>query len=402
MMRYTLTFLVVLAVAGVALAQGDHECTMPNHDDSCCAPGVAVAQTAPPASQPDGTSKLPPGHPPVGGTSGQLPPGHPPMGGGSGQLPPGHPQVGGQMPPGHPQVGGQMPAGHPQVGGGTKAPPLEVPTTQAESVSGTLMVTVVQGTKDGPDVKGDTVKLEMSYYGKLFRTYEAKLNASGRAVFNDVPVGVSLRPKVTIEHQGREFPAYGETMSPKRPDLAIRMKVYETTEQMPQIEVVMHHAIVKPLPDRSGYAVQEKMIIENKSDRVWIGKVVADGKRQTLPLTLPESVEKREEMDTSRPLYPGQSRLELHYVIPLRAGQSELVLRALAPTASLAIIKTDEADATVTPLDMEKGDQMNIPNSGGVMTFYVAKDLKAGQKVGIRINKAARDMTGGKWTSGGK
>ncbi len=379
--------------------------------DDCCPPSADGAQLAQadagtPTSQPDAV-KLPAGHPPVGR---QLPPGHPPMGGmGGGKMPAGHPPIGGMggnLPEGHPNIGGmggQLPAGHPQMGTGGKPGPLEVPTTQAESVTGTVMVQVIQGSRGGAAVEGLPVTLDMSYYGKTWRTYEGKANASGRVVFNDVPVGVALDPKVTVPMDGLEFYGRGETMGPKKPDQAIRVTVYETTEQQPPLRIIMHHAIVKPLADGTGYGVQERMTIASESDRVWIGRPVGeDGKRVTLDLAVPSTVAERDQPAKDQPVYPGQSSLLLNYAIPLRDGKAELILTTMAATESLAVIKVDEPSVAVEPVNMEKGEQMRLQQSG-VMTFYVAKNLKPGDKAGIRITssrKAASGKTsGGAWTS---
>jgi hypothetical protein len=70
--------------------------------------GALALALAPMAGVADGTSSLPPGHPPIGGE--RLPPGHPPIPGGdasacSPDLPQGHPPVRDpRVPEGHPAV----------------------------------------------------------------------------------------------------------------------------------------------------------------------------------------------------------------------------------------------------------------------------------------------------------
>ncbi|MCG3180787.1 MAG: hypothetical protein BIFFINMI_03150 [Phycisphaerae bacterium] len=361
-----------------------------------------------PTTQPDATGqtpRLPAGHPAIGDTS-RLPAGHPAIGG-QGKLPAGHPAIGGTggLPAGHPALGpnGKMPAGHPQVEGVTpeQAPPF--PTSQPETVRGVLMITATQGTAGAAVPAGDDVLVDLMYGGFSIRQLRGKLDSGGRLILSDVPVGVKVMPMVTVRHDNHDFRQTGPLMSPEDPDRAVRIAVYQTTETAPAWKVSMHHLILTRMPDGKSYRVREMLVVENPTDKVWIGPMDAKGQRVTMHIPLPVNTDGRAQVDATVAVPPGSSQHTIAYAIPVKDGKAVVELVAPAPTDRLVVVKADDDGAKVSLAGLEVGQQMQI-DKGRTMTFYQAESLKAGQKVSLTLelsDKPAPPKTNEAWRTGG-
>lgn len=350
---------------------------------------------------------LPSGHPDIGGAKapGTLPPGHPPMGGGPGggnTLPPGHPPMGGggtggpaTLPPGHPPMGGN--------GGGDGAGNAHSGDPNA---TGSLSVKVIQGTKGGPAVSGDTVLVE--YYnsqGTVVGKTETKVTDKGEVKIDKIPLAFPVQPLVTVKHAGVPYRAPGNILSARNRDQTMEMSVFEASDQEPDWQVRMRHVIVEPTP--LGLNVTEMISVYNPTDRSWTGKPTGnEGKRTTLAITVPAGAEKVQasggfaddgvirQGDTvawTLPLIPGGAEFQVRYLVPPKDGNAEVTLQSPVATRQLLVFLPDDGTGFVsdTLKKLESKPGMKLKEKS---RFYTAPPQEKGGTVKFTVTnlKAAK------------
>ncbi len=278
------------------------------------------------------------------------------------------------MPPGHPPISGVDGAlldGH-----GHKNKPGDV--------KGTLMIKVVQGTPGGPKPGKLDYTLHLMHGKIAVHHSTGTIDESGAEFVENLPVGIAAQPQIELTYQGATYQVNGDPMDPEHPDRIVRVTVYETTDTEPEWSVQMHYAVVKPIPGQRAYQVQELLVVDNPSDRVWLGRTDAHGHRVTFSLPLSDNTEGRERIENHRPLYPGTARYQFNYVVPVRERTATVSLSTIAPTRIIAVIVPDESGVHVDPDGLTPGQAMPSQD-GGMMASYQAQSLAAGKTVSLKI-----------------
>jgi len=328
--------------------------------------GAWAAAEAPPQVAPEGKGSLPSGHPPIP-QGGGLPPGHPPTAPGSGGMPQGHPPI---------------------SGAGVSAPDPDAPPPDAK---GTLIVQAVQGTSDGPVVKGDPVIVVLIHNDAPVKRVEANLDGKGQVVLENLPVGGGVQPLVTVKHGEVNYWGVGERMHAGPPDHRVTVMVYESTEEPPPYVFQMRHLFVRRTEE--GLYVKEMLAVDNRGDKTWIGRKGADGKRVTVELALAPNTgrldfyggltaEGTDFVDTRvvnrLPVLPGTVQYQFGYVLPVTGGKATLDIACPADTSQLILAVPDDG-TKVSAMGLEAGATM--PLGPQKLRLYKAMNVKAGQKV---------------------
>jgi hypothetical protein len=138
--------------------------------------------------------------------------------------------------------------------------------------------------------------------------------------------------------------------------------------------------------------------VENPTDRAWIGKAGADGKRTTTVFPLPAGAAdvqlaggfhdccvktESDRIVNSMPLVPGNSQFRIVYTVPVKDEKAELALTAPAPVGHVMAFVPDDG-STVTAEGLEAGGVANMGN--GKTRFYKAKDLAAGATIKLSLS----------------
>src|SRR5690606_29060756 len=106
--------------------------------------------------------------------------------------------------------------------------------------------------------------------GSHIDTIEIELDEHGVALVEDIPVAMGFQPLVKVAYSGVTYQKAGEVMDASRPHQMIEVVCYELTQDPPPWKVRMRHVMVTLAPD--GVEVTEVLVVENPTDRTWIGR----------------------------------------------------------------------------------------------------------------------------------
>jgi len=263
--------------------------------------------------------------------------------------------------------------------------------------TGSIAIKVVQGTKGGPKIGPDKVTVELYGRGGKLRTIETKLDAGGVAMIKELPLSMTFQPKVTVQHGGASYTEIGEIMNSEHPTQEIAVKVFETSDKDPQLQVAMWHLIVKPA-EKGGMDVVEMLVVRNMADSAYLGTPDAEGRRISIAMSLPKGVKKVDQMGGSlhdccasvvdgrllskAPLSPGMSQLKFHYIVPTPEGKAEIKL--VAPAAAKQLMVFVPQDSKGFESDTLKiGQLRNVHDSP--MQAYTVVDIAAGQEISFTL-----------------
>lgn len=271
--------------------------------------------------------------------------------------------------------------------------------------TGTLIVRATQGTKDGPQVGGEKVLVELlCQHGQIEKRLEGVLDAAGLATFPDaVPAGgEKFQPIVTVTHAGFPYQARGEPVGADAPDPVIKVPVYETTTTTPPWTIMARHVVATPVP--GGMGVTEKIVVVNPTDRTWMPAQVNPTAMATVVLPLPPGAINPEllnpganpvpgnaaggQLFLAHPMPPGVSRISLQYIVPLVDGEAKVELKAPAKTASmLIVVPTNGVEV--------KGENLT-PQALEVKTLrgYLAPEMSEGQSLRFTLTVPTASATG--------
>lgn len=289
------------------------------------------------------------------------------------------------LPAGHPP----LPANHPQLDS-------SAPTSQPSGPR-TLVVHALQGTKEGKSVAGDPVTVQLFSRHRQFKTIQTKLDEHGVAYINDLPVAMGFQPLAVVKHAGVGYSAVGKLMTDALRDQTLSVKVYETTDARPALQIPMWHLMAKPTPD--GLEISEMIAVQNPTDRTWVGKR-PDEKTAPTTLTLPlppgaqhvrlgqgfhKSYTKLQEdrVLLSVPLQPGTGQFRYAYVIPAKEGTATLQLKASMPVKHAMIFLPDD-DTVVTVEGLEAGGVMEMGKSK--VRMYKAENVPADHQASVTVS----------------
>ncbi|MFO0829393.1 MAG: hypothetical protein U0572_14745 [Phycisphaerales bacterium] len=242
-----------------------------------------------------------------------------------------------------------------------------------------LAVRAVQGTKDGPAVAGDEAEVLFFQGDRPVKQIKTILDEQGLLLIDDLPVGLGLRPLVRIKHGGVFYQNVGATLDANRPKGSMDVTVYEVTDNAPPWTIVMRHIVATRAHD--GLDVSEMVVVNNPTDRTWLGAPPApDGRRTTVTVALPASAADvqlergfhgwcctafdRPVLAVQMPFMPGEYSYRFAYHVPLHEGAADLRVSAPATTQRAAIFVPDAG---------ERAEPANV-NDGGIATDG---DLKA-------------------------
>jgi hypothetical protein len=280
-----------------------------------------------------------------------------------------------------------------------------VPDAPADG-SGLIVVKAVQGTEGGPKIVSGDVSVAISMHGGAPRTITAKLDANGKAVIKNLPLGMAFEPKVTVEYADVSYTEVGEVMDAGHPTQNITVRVFEVSDKAPQLEVGMWHLILAP-GKNGGLEVVETLALRNKSDSTYLGPADSEGRRVSVALTLPKGVLKVEQMGgalheccasvvdgrvlSKAPLTPGTSELKLGYIVPTPEGKADVRLVACAATKQLLVLVPKGLDG----FESESLKVSKIAMRGSDMQAYVLSDIAAGQEISFTLSGMPKPLPKG-------
>ena len=144
-----------------------------------------------------------------------------------------------------------------------------------------LTVKVINGTVQGAAVTGDPVSVRIYQNQQLTDTLQGTVDASGQAVFENVPAGQQVFAVPSAKHNGMMFSGPVVALSPGPGSHIGRVEVYEISEDSLQLSVGVHHFIMKAQADY--LVITEYVQLINPSDMAVTSK---EKDPQGLPVVL--------------------------------------------------------------------------------------------------------------------
>jgi hypothetical protein len=262
---------------------------------------------------------------------------------------------------------------------------------------GTLAIRAVQGTKGGPAVSGDEAELILFHNNAPVKRYPLTLDARGSASVSDMPLAMKLRPMVRVRHAGVYYQQLGEPLDEGKPQASMDVLVYEVTETRPEWKIVLRQVVYDRQDDLTDVA--ETVIVENPTDRTWLGGPAdAQGRRPTISLGLPPGASdvqlqrgfhgwcctafNNPELVVQMPLMPGTMTYQFGYSVHERDGQTDLRVASAAPIDH-AVVYVPESDSVLQAVAIAPAGTEQV--GGKPARLYQAKPLAANTPFGVTL-----------------
>ncbi len=263
---------------------------------------------------------------------------------------------------------------------------------------GTLTGKITNGTRGGT-VPAD-LKVFLNVYKRdgqnttpIASDRFTKINRKGEFVFKDLKIQPDIFYEPMVTYQNVKY--YGQTVQPTedKPTIRSDIKIFETTTSDSAIRVVRHHILF--LPAKGILNVREIMVMENRSDRTYVGKEpTASGKFRTVTYRLPKQAkdiqlgegamscciefEKGGFYDTME-FPPGQKQITFDYRLDVDRKEMELVKPITLATQELDFIPM-EPSLKIFGEDLELQQIKNTK-----VKMYVTHNYSRGAEVKVRI-----------------
>lgn len=302
---------------------------------------------------------------------------------------------------------------------GAPALPPEMERMLDAGPKGSLMVRATPGTKDGSSAAGAAIHVELFHSGQPIRHINAVLDENAMVVLGDIPVAMAVRPLVKIEFAGVTYQEFAKEMSAAQANVAIDITVYDVTETEPSWRVAMRQ--VTTSPGLQSVLVSETVVVENMSDRTWLGGEPDEREnRTTVRMSLPKGAD-RVNLDSGfhgwcctvfkdgvlgvqMPLMPERVTFRYSYEVPVTGDGAVLEFGSAAPTSALSVLVPENA-ASVSPVGLAAAGMAGSEH--GTMRVFEGK-LEAGASGGVvlaalvtsqgNVIPMAEKTSGGNWT----
>lgn len=201
---------------------------------------------------------------------------------------------------------------------------------------------------------------------------------------------------VNVKYKGGDYDSAPITFKPGESRKQVTMRVYEPTTDPSILRVNVHHMIVEV--GQGMVQVAELMVFTNPTDRTYIGAVErADGKRETLRLTLPKGAANVQYMEglmdccvfaapgglvDTMDVKPGMREIAYSYTIPY--ARRDLTIGRLLdyPTDRVEVFGSAASQLRVTPLEA----MPPVQTDQGTYTRFSSASLNPSAEVAISLS----------------
>jgi len=296
-----------------------------------------------------------------------------------------------------PPPGQTGPAMLPPRSGKPAAPAASQP---APTGPGKLTIQLVQGTKDGPPLGAQNVTVVLLHRDAAVRADQVAIDDKGHGQLEHLPVMPPVRPKIIVTHGGIEENGIGGTLDTNNLSITMTMTVYETTDQAPAWSIASRHVLVKTVPE--GLQVTEMFDTHNPTDRVWIGQREGGPVPVTLAYPIPTNATKltmgigwhpgltrmvEGRLMNLMPMFPGDKRYAVGYIVPVKDGQTSFTLTAPAPEGQFLVVLPNDGSVAKAEGLQDLGIIETGPGpEGKCHAFQAPAAVKTGQTATITVS----------------
>jgi len=166
------------------------------------------------------------------------------------------------------------------------APSLADEDIDTESQT-TLTVFVTNGTANGTTIVGDNVIVTIYEQEKPIQTLKKKVDADGKAIFENVPAVNNIVALPRVKHQNMEFSGRAVALKSDQMAFDAHVEVFDVSTDRSKLSVTIHHFIIKPHVD--SLQITEYMQLKNSSDMALTSEEKdSDGRSIVLDIMLPK------------------------------------------------------------------------------------------------------------------
>ena len=265
-------------------------------------------------------------------------------------------------------------------------------------IGGTLTGKITNGTNGG--IVPSELKVFLNVYKKEGKNITlissetfTKTNRNGEFIFRELTIKPDIFYEPMVTYKNVKY--YGQMVQPTedKPNVRSDVKIFETTTSDSAIQVIRHHILL--LPVKGILNVREIMVMENRSDRTYVGQEpTASGKFRTITFRLPKQAkdiqlgegvmscciefEKDGFYDTME-FPPGQKQITFDYRLDVDKKEMELVKSITLPTQKLDFIPMEPSLQV-----FGEGLELQQINNDKVR-MYVAYNFPKGAQVKVRL-----------------
>ena len=259
-----------------------------------------------------------------------------------------------------------------------------------------LRVQVINSTASGKPVEGDEVFVQVFRNGQFFETLEARADANGVALFEDITTGVHVAALPRAKHGDMMFDGQAIELKAGQPQIDASVSVFEVSADKSKLSIRMHHVLIKA--GTTSLEVTEFMQLANSSDMA-ISSDQRDnaGKPVILEVMLPKGFKNlkfgsyfREDavIVTDEGFYdtmavpPGEFSLEFFYSLDITSKNMNIVKGLSLPTSALVLF-AELGRAKIQGLGEPYDHTMST--AGGEVEYYKRTNLAATDELAFKI-----------------
>jgi len=257
----------------------------------------------------------------------------------------------------------------------------------------TVTVRLVNGTADGADVAGDTVKLTLYAQGRPVAVREGKADAEGKAVFENMVTGNGIAAVAQARHGDMSFGGAAMNLEPGKETFETVVDVFEVSNDNTQLSVGAHHFILRA--QGNSLMITEVMELINPTDRAIASATRdAEGRPEVIRVHLPagyRNFEVGEHFQTdalvmtpegfydTMAMPPGTFQAVFTYGLPITGEAVEIRKTMSMPVADFAVFSQLPPDS-IEGLGPPAG---RIP--GGDAEYFTSAAYDAGHTLTFKV-----------------
>ncbi len=261
---------------------------------------------------------------------------------------------------------------------------------------GELTVQVINGTADGASVTDDEIIVQIFDSRYLLHTFNGKVDADGKAVFNNVPEGDHLTAVARARHQDMMFSGPPVSLHSTENGRVASVEVFDVSNDKSQLSVETHHLIIKVRP--GAIEVTEYMQLKNSSDMA-VSSSERDDQNRTivLDIKLPQGFKNLRSFSyfedsalviTKEGFYdimavpPGEQHITFAYTLDVTSETMNFAKTISLPTSSFALF-AELGQAKIYGLGQVQ--RQAVRPSGEAMHYYERDSLAPGEEIAFQL-----------------
>lgn len=255
--------------------------------------------------------------------------------------------------------------------------------------------TVTNHTGTARPVAGIEVKLTTYANGAEADWKTVATSPRGEFAFT-VPADPQHSYAVQVKYKGGEYDSPAIVFEPGQTARRVALRVFEPTSDASVLKINVHHIIVEA--GEGMVQVAELLVFANTSNRTYIGGAQrADGKRETLRVTLPQGAAGVQYMDglmeccvfvtdagfvDTMDVEPGMREIAYSYTVPSGRGSLALTRRLDYPAERVEVFGSRTFAMGVSPLQ----PQEDVKTDQGAYARFSSASLAAGTEVRLALS----------------